>query len=108
MLSGHKHQHTLPFLLYDQMAQQLGTPGRIHQNGLLRDVRLFLVGAANIDLHRIAQHGLRQCRHCGRKGGGEKQALSLCRQQGQQALEFGFKAEFQQAVGLVQYQDLRR
>ena len=103
-LGRHKHQHPAPLVLLNQVAQQLRAPAGVHRKSLLHDVALRL--RLHLNAHRVHQQRVGQGLHGGGKGGREKQVLALLGQQCQQAVEFFRETQVQQAVRLVQHQQL--
>ncbi len=103
-LAGHEHQRLRPGLAAQQVPQQRGALRAVHFDRTLADRRRDRGGGVFADAPRSAQQALRQPFHRGREGGREQQCLPAPRQQRQDPAQFGFEAQRQQAVGLVQHQ----
>jgi len=103
---GHKHQHTFPAVLGEQVAQQGGATFLVHRNRALGNVGFMAFKSFHRDAHRIAQQLRRQGFDFRGKRGRKQQGLALGGQQRQHALQFFSKSQVEQAVGFVQHQML--
>ena len=108
VLRGHEHQHALPAVVLDQLAQQLGAAARVDRDGALQHHGLGLRRGGHVHALRVTQQAARERFHGGREGGREKQVLSLRGQQGEHAVQLVRKTQVEQTVGLVQHQQLHR
>ncbi len=83
MLGGiartHKHQHALPAVGAQQMAQQRGAAHFIDGDGALFDLRGCHRRGGDLDAQRVMQQPVSQAAHFRRESGREQQGLALLR-----------------------------
>ncbi len=106
VLGAGKHQHLLPVVAGDEVAQQgnlVGLVARVHQ---LLDALGGAVARGHFDHRRVVQEASGQLANFVGEGGGEEQVLTLFRQQSQDAADIADKAHVEHAVRFVQHQDL--
>ena len=88
VLGGDEHQHALPLLLQDQVAQQLRAARHVDRDGALHDVGLVLRFGRHLDAHGLLEQAVGQRLHAVGEGGGEEQVLPLLGQQRQDGVDF--------------------
>ena len=103
-----EHQHPLPVVFLDQVAQQFGAALLVDLDRPLRDGGLGGGRRRHVQPQRVAQQAVRQRLHRGRERGREEQALPLRRHQPQHPVQFLGKTQVEQAVGLVEHQHFDR
>nr|GEU28390.1 putative uridine nucleosidase 2 [Tanacetum cinerariifolium] len=104
VLGRDEHQHPVPLVLQDQVAQQHGAARDIDQDRALGDIGFCRGFGQHFHLRGLVQHGVGQRLHRRREGRGKEQVLALPRQQLQDAPQLFAEAQVQQAVRLVQHQ----
>ena len=77
VLRRHEHQHALPALRLDQLAQQLGSAVGVDPVGLLQDHRVFGRHGGHVDAGGLVQQHTGERLHVGREGGGEEQVPAV-------------------------------
>ena len=103
ILGGDEHQHPIPLLLQDQVAQQLRAARHVDRDGALHDVGLVLRFGRHFDAHGFLEQAVGQRLHAVGKGGGKEQVLPLRRQQRQDGVDFFAKTHVEQTIGLVEH-----
>ena len=104
VLGGDEHQHALPLLLQDQVAQQLRAARHVDRDGALHDVGLVLRFGRHLDAHGFREQAVGQRLHAVGEGGGKEQVLPLLGQQRQDGVDFFAETHVQQAVGLIEHE----
>ena len=106
VLGARKHEHLLPIVAADQVAEQLRLARHVAgvQHVLHRGGGAVLRGG--LQLHRVVQQARGQLLDRGLKGGREQQVLPAGRQQRQDFLDVADEAHVEHAVGFIEHQDL--
>ncbi|MNC15251.1 hypothetical protein D3C75_630620 [compost metagenome] len=101
-----EHQHLLPALLAQQVAEQVDLALFIHRHQPLLDAGGRGIARADFDAQRVVQGQPRQHADLVGESGGEQQRLALAWQRGVHRLQLFGKAQVEHAVGFVQHQGL--
>ncbi|PNG84361.1 hypothetical protein CBL13_04227 [Pseudomonas putida] len=101
-----EHQHLLPALLAQQVAEQVGLTLLVHRHQPLLDAGGRGVARAHFDTERVIQRQPRQHANLIGEGGGKQQRLALARQCRIHRLQLFGKAQVKHAVGFIQHQGL--
>ncbi|MNG99819.1 hypothetical protein D3C79_589980 [compost metagenome] len=102
-----KHQHLLPALLAQQMAEQLRLALLVHRDDPLLDRAGGDVARADFDAQGIIQGLPGELADLVREGRREQQRLPTGRQGGIHGAQFFGKPQVEHAVGFVEYQSLQ-
>src|SRR5690606_33682992 len=103
-----KHQHLLPLVVFQQLAEQLRLTFFIGRNDPLLDTVRGAVARTDVNFQRIMHQPCGQGADFRRKRGGKQQVLPLFRQQRQNFFNVVNKAHVEHTVGFVQHQELDR
>ncbi len=101
-----EHQHLLPALLAQQVAEQVHLAFFIHRHQPLLNAGGRGIARADFDAQRVIQGQPRQHADLVGESGREQQRLALAWQRGVHRLQFFGKAQVEHAVGFVQHQGL--
>ena len=101
-----EHQHLLPALLAQQVAEQVGLALLVHRHQPLLDRAGSGIARADLDAQRIVQRQAREHADLVGEGGGEQQRLALARQRRVHRLQLFGEAQVEHAVGFVEHQGL--
>ena len=106
MFGAREHQHLLPVIAADQVAEQIRLASHVAgmEHLLHQGRRLVLRGG--LQLHRIVEQPLCQPADLGGEGGGEEEVLTLGRQQAEDPADVADEAHVEHPIGLIQHQDL--
>ena len=100
-----KHQHLLPILALDQVAEQVGLAPHVAGVLHLLDQGGRLVLRGGLQLHGLVQQSRGQLADLAGKRGRKQQVLALGRHQGQDPPDVADEAHVQHAVRLIEHQD---
>ncbi|MNE38821.1 hypothetical protein D3C80_1327350 [compost metagenome] len=102
-----EHQHLLPALLAQQVAEQLGLALLVHRHHPLLDGAGRFVARADFDAQRVIQHLLGQQANGVGKGRGEQQRLPALGQRCINIAQLFAETQVEHAVGFVEHQRLQ-